>query len=106
MRVLSESTSWRRVSPSLLVVTQKQPVRTSGANAMIFTGFSLVPLEFDPAIFVIAQASRLGLAFRHDLEPRRIGTEPREVIGGGLRAALRQRDVVLLGARRVGVTDD
>src|SRR5262249_42748798 len=62
-----------------------------------------MPLELDPAVLVVAEAGGLGLALGDDLHPGRIGAEPRHVIGDRLRAALGQRDVVLLGAGRVGV---
>src|SRR5579862_2283035 len=65
-----------------------------------------MPLELHAAILVVALAGRLGLAFRHDLHARRIDAEPGEVVRHAARAALAERDVVFLGARRVGVPDD
>src|SRR5213596_1834754 len=66
---------------------------------------SSLPLEVTAAILVVAEAGGLGLALGHDLQARGIGPEASHVIGDRLRAALGERDVVLLGPRRIGVTD-
>src|SRR6188768_2324352 len=67
---------------------------------------SSLPLEVAAPVLVVTEAGGLGLALRHHLHASRVGAEARHVIGDGLRAALGERDVVLLGARRIGVPDE